>query len=599
MKKYLFIIILFLICSKVFAGQGFYVTFENNSSRDINIFPAGNDNWYPNDLGNSQIVPSGTKRTFYTEQKGFSDGIVGVDTSFGHVEIWKGDHNYSVTHNIKHLGVYFVGANTPFIATYISKDFDSYYINIIFREAVSLDPKIAVPYNEKLFTVEKYSVSKNIKGLTIYNTNNLAIPLIETLDDNKSDFGPNNFLIENKYDINHGKDDEKTKSLLQHAKYSMIGSLHFYYISDNQNYECKNIGLVANEDKKGNFVWGVISNIAPGQALYQSSSKFNFENISVKDLKITCSNVDSLKPSLFNVSINAVQDDVDVRNISRKLVIGLQKIDKNDKSVFLNDIINSYNAHSLRDKETNFSNNIYHITDVSDFFVFDPKLESINFDQISAYVDNYKLESMELLWQTSSYLPNSTGVNQTNYTQPQQVTYSDQETTSTTKSQSYATTIHATLKNVFSEAGVSFSAEFSNSTTDSTTTSKSSTYTTPSEPIFTPPGCVANVKQTLYQYKISGTYITKYVAQKDTNIKVNGIIYMPNRLPIYYNEGFINLYDALENTNYQSEQIFIDRNNKTVTFVGGGVFNAQLGTHYDYSYFFTQLEGSPYKCNSL
>ena len=32
-------------------GQGFYVTFENNSSRDINIFPAGNDNWYPNDLG--------------------------------------------------------------------------------------------------------------------------------------------------------------------------------------------------------------------------------------------------------------------------------------------------------------------------------------------------------------------------------------------------------------------------------------------------------------------------------------------------------------------------------------------------------------------
>ena len=31
----------------------------------------------------------------------------------------------------------------------------------------------------------------------------------------------------------------RKQNLLQHAKYSMIGSLHFYYISDNQNYECK------------------------------------------------------------------------------------------------------------------------------------------------------------------------------------------------------------------------------------------------------------------------------------------------------------------------------------------------------------------------
>ena len=97
----------------------------------------------------------------------------------------------------------------------------------------------------------------------------------------------------------------------------------------------------------------------------------------MKDLKITCSNRRLFKAQLFNVSINAVQDDVDVRNISRKISYWVTKIDKNDKSVFLNDIINSYNAHSLRDKETNFSNNIYHITDVSDFFVLTQNLNQL------------------------------------------------------------------------------------------------------------------------------------------------------------------------------------------------------------------------------
>jgi hypothetical protein len=104
-KKLLLLTILFPIFS--FAGTGWYVTIINNTNENVTIEPGGNDNWYTNDLGQTQSLAAKETKTFYTEDHSVDEGIIGINIYYesrglvGRAEFWENYHSYSVNCNIK------------------------------------------------------------------------------------------------------------------------------------------------------------------------------------------------------------------------------------------------------------------------------------------------------------------------------------------------------------------------------------------------------------------------------------------------------------------------------------------------------------------
>jgi hypothetical protein len=134
----LFIIALFLMIGMgAFAAnnRNYHVTITNNTAGNVIIYPAGDDWWYRDDFQNIQEMGAYTSRVFnsvsheawYRKQS----GIIGIDIRYCiyadvHCEIWYGDHDYSVTENIKtsSLGEFSyktgIGTCSKFITTTIS-----------------------------------------------------------------------------------------------------------------------------------------------------------------------------------------------------------------------------------------------------------------------------------------------------------------------------------------------------------------------------------------------------------------------------------------------------------------------------------------------
>lgn len=52
-----------------FAGQGFLVTVINDTNHQITVGPAGENGFYPNDLGHDNILAAGSSARYYTEDK--------------------------------------------------------------------------------------------------------------------------------------------------------------------------------------------------------------------------------------------------------------------------------------------------------------------------------------------------------------------------------------------------------------------------------------------------------------------------------------------------------------------------------------------------
>lgn len=163
-SKYIFYTILSFMSSAVFAGEGFYVTFHNNSNYPILIKPAGNDNWNLGDFGHNNNISPHTTARLYTEAK--SDmtytevGIVGIDycpvmpdgvtilsNDCPHLQIWENPYqplNANQITNAKSSSYEFDTVTYTF-NTWVSKDqnaiTDFYHSNDGFHIDVNIQPR--------------------------------------------------------------------------------------------------------------------------------------------------------------------------------------------------------------------------------------------------------------------------------------------------------------------------------------------------------------------------------------------------------------------------------------------------------------------------
>ncbi len=85
------------LSTQTLAGIGWYVTIYNESSSDLNISSAGNDNWYCNDFCGPKTVKAGQSHTFYTEVHGEDTAIQGINMNGVHVEFYTSGHAHTGT----------------------------------------------------------------------------------------------------------------------------------------------------------------------------------------------------------------------------------------------------------------------------------------------------------------------------------------------------------------------------------------------------------------------------------------------------------------------------------------------------------------------
>lgn len=134
------------------AGTGYYVTFVNQHNEPVQFSAGGSDDWYPEEFANDTTLAPGATRTLYTEDVESTPGIVGLNLSGGpyqggHLEIWQGQHDHSVTQSLSWFrlrtegtqagGDYYIGTNNSRIRTAITARRDGFFntvhATVIFR----------------------------------------------------------------------------------------------------------------------------------------------------------------------------------------------------------------------------------------------------------------------------------------------------------------------------------------------------------------------------------------------------------------------------------------------------------------------------------
>ncbi|WP_172806664.1 hypothetical protein [Endozoicomonas arenosclerae] len=87
-----------MIYQQAKAGTGWSVTIENQSSEDLLIEFAGNDNWYCNDFCGPSRIGASQSKTFYTEEKERTvnnAAIQGINLNGTHIEMYQGGHTHT------------------------------------------------------------------------------------------------------------------------------------------------------------------------------------------------------------------------------------------------------------------------------------------------------------------------------------------------------------------------------------------------------------------------------------------------------------------------------------------------------------------------